>query len=597
MDTVPLHAFEGNPPFIIIPLTKGKFTIVDPKDADLADVKWYASSGDYAMRRGQRNGSERKAIIMHRVIIERKVGYPLTANTVVDHINGNRFDNRRVNLREATISQNAANAKRGTDRGVKFKHGKWEAIIGYQRQLIYLGAFNTKKLAVEAYDIAATELFGEFARLDREYKEDPVWIIAREIFEQQVKNIPVKNDPLYTIDKNNPSIAYIPINLDKTVIVDSQDVDLAQQKWFLQSGRYAARRIYGGDSPNGRNARMHRIIMERKLGRPIQDGLHIDHVNGNGLDNRRNNLREATQSQNMQNLRLRKDNTSQYKGVRWVSDQTWEARLNDQTIGYFDTAEDASFAYDKSALKRHGEFASLNHPVEQVLAWVPPIRQFGRKNANGYRGIQACGDRWVASIQTGELKLYLGSFDTAEEAAYAYDKKALSIHGKDATLNHSIVEVEAWIPPVRILRMTNTSGYRGVRQVSKNHWYAQIHINKEQNIYLGTFNSPEDASRVYDKAALERWGEQAMLNHPLAEVLSWKDMPQPLSTNTSGYRGVSQIKRNGKWQASYRYEGKLLYLGTFDTSEEAARSYDRTVLKLRGDQAILNFPREDYSSE
>ena len=68
-----------------------------------------------------------------------------------------------------------------------------------------------------------------------------------------------------------------------------------------------------------------------------------------------------------------------------------------------------------------------------------------------------------------------------------------------------------------MLRKTNTSGYRGVRKVGKDHWYAQIHINKEQNIYLGTFNSPEDATRVYDRAAVDHWGNHAKLNFPLED--------------------------------------------------------------------------------
>lgn len=509
MDTVSLHAFEGNPPFVLIPLTKGKFTIVDPEDADLADYRWYVSH-DYARRKGRKGTDEKVAVVIHRVILERKLGRSLLLDTVVDHINGNGLDNRRSNLREATTSQNAANAKRGDSRGIKFDGGKWQALIGYQSRVINLGKFDTREQALEAYNSAAVEFFGEFARSSNRYEEDAVWILAKEIAEQQAKNIPAAA-PLYKIDENDPSIAYIPINLGLVVIVDSQDLDLSQFRWTL-GGRYAVRKVYGDGYPaNGQRVIMHRIILERKLDRVLPDGMVVDHINGNGLDNRRVNLREATISQNMQNTRRK--GSSGYKGVKKVGPHTWEARVNDRTIGYFDTAKDAAFAYDKAALEQYGEFALLNHPLEEVLSWMPSVRQFGVKNVTGYRGVQASDDRWVASIQVGERVQYLGSFDMAEEAAYAYDKEALRIQGERATLNHTREEVEAWIAPSRILRKTNTSGYRGIAKGGKGNWYAHIRTGK-RNIHLGTFSSAEEAARAYDRRAIEMHGLAAKLNFP-----------------------------------------------------------------------------------
>jgi hypothetical protein len=190
----------------------------------------------------------------------------------------------------------------------------------------------------------------------------------------------------------------------------------------------------------------------------------------------------------------------------------------------------------------------------------------------------------------------VGYFDTALDASFAYDKAALEAYGESAFLNHSKEQVLTWNPPTRMLRKTNTSGYRGVRKLGKDRWYAQIHINREQNIYLGTFNSPEDAARVYDRAAVDRCGIHARLNFSLDEVLAWEDLPRPSSSNTSGYRGVTQIKRSGRWQASYRHGKKLLHPGTYDTAEDAAKAYDRTVIRLKGDRATTNFPLEDYEN-
>jgi hypothetical protein len=92
-----------------------------------------------------------------------------------------------------------------------------------------------------------------------------------------------------------------------------------------------------------------------------------DHVDRNGLNNRRSNLRPASSSQNVANTKMRHDNTSGFRGVVWDRrKQKWEARLHVQKrkrfLGYFADVRDAARAYDTAALEAFGEFASLNFP-------------------------------------------------------------------------------------------------------------------------------------------------------------------------------------------------------------------------------------------
>ncbi len=96
---------------------------------------------------------------------------------------------------------------------------------------------------------------------------------------------------------------------------------------------------------------------------------YVDHINGNPTDCRKVNLREANQSLNNANQRIRKDNTSGYKGVSFRADRNkfraYVVKDSQQiNLGYFDNAKDAALAYNKKAAELYGEFAKLNEVKE-----------------------------------------------------------------------------------------------------------------------------------------------------------------------------------------------------------------------------------------
>lgn len=95
---------------------------------------------------------------------------------------------------------------------------------------------------------------------------------------------------------------------------------------------------------------------------------YVDHRNGNGLDNRRANLREATHAQNTRNARRRSDSTTGFKGVWLHREGVWRATIQAagrrQHLCVYPTPEDAARAYDEAARELHGEFARLNFPAE-----------------------------------------------------------------------------------------------------------------------------------------------------------------------------------------------------------------------------------------
>jgi hypothetical protein len=101
------------------------------------------------------------------------------------------------------------------------------------------------------------------------------------------------------------------------------------------------------------------------LHRDLCDGTLIDHVDGNGLNNQRSNLRPASHSQNLANTSQRRDSRQPYKGIWQRPSGRWAARINNRTIGTFDTDRAAARAYDGAASQIYGEFARLNFPEER----------------------------------------------------------------------------------------------------------------------------------------------------------------------------------------------------------------------------------------
>ena len=167
--------------YITIPLSKngtkhnGKYeAIISIEDADLAELCWVASHSRYVIYADRLITIDGKRIKqkLHRVILGRKLGRELLPTEYVDHANGIGTDNRRVNLRLATGSQNQANSRKRNNKasqykGVSRKKGakakQWFAQIRIDNKLIHLGYFLTEEEAYRAYCEKAKELFGEFA--------------------------------------------------------------------------------------------------------------------------------------------------------------------------------------------------------------------------------------------------------------------------------------------------------------------------------------------------------------------------------------------------------------------------------------------------
>lgn len=149
-------------------------------------------------------------------------------------------------------------------------------------------------------------------------------------------------------------------------IVDDEDYDwLIKHSWHVHDSRPSVR--YAMSWIKGKIIRMHRLILLH-YGQ-LEDGLTVDHIDGNGLNNQKANLRTCTQAENTRNRKGPFKNG--YRGIHKSGSKKnpWRAQIKVNykpiCLGNFSTKEDAARAYDAAARKHHGEFASLNFPLSQ----------------------------------------------------------------------------------------------------------------------------------------------------------------------------------------------------------------------------------------
>ncbi len=140
-------------------------------------------------------------------------------------------------------------------------------------------------------------------------------------------------------------------------LVDEEDYEyLCQYRWQLQPNRRG--KPYVGGWIEGGAVKMHREILS------AEKGMQVDHINGDGLDNRRTNLRLVTQAQNCMNRSIGSNNTSGYKGVYAARRGKWSVKVQSggvlRSYGEFVSKHDAARRYNEVAVSVFGEFAKLN---------------------------------------------------------------------------------------------------------------------------------------------------------------------------------------------------------------------------------------------
>ncbi len=246
----------------------------------------------------------------------------------------------------------------------------------------------------------------------------------------------------------------VPLSNGAIALVDDCDYELVMtKKWYLLKGHNTLYAHTFNSTDHKESVYLHRFILNPSL------GIQVDHIDGNGLNCTRINMRLCSNTQNHQNERKRKCNNP-HKGVtRDKYSRGWgvSITINGRIIflGTFYNPYAAALAYDKAARQYFGEFAQPNFPdiiaTDEMIADAEYTKpgNWGRHpkrlcTSSHFLGVSWQQDicRWTAKIAQKHKRCFLGTFKTEEAAAHAYDIKAYELFGESAQLNFPIGDHE-----------------------------------------------------------------------------------------------------------------------------------------------------------
>jgi len=180
----------------------------------------------------------------------------------------------------------------------------------------------------------------------------------------------------------------------------------------------------------------------------------------------------------------------------------------------YKTANQAAKAYDKEAIKLRVPLSKLNYPKKAPVGYTPIQQPLRSDNTVGYRGVYKDGKKYKSQIKIDGKDTHIGRYDTAKEAAVAFDRAVLKANKSATLLNfpdmvHNL-DVE---PKHKKQKVKSTTGYKGLQKARNGKYYAGINIGGKRK-HLGTFDTAIAAALAYDQAAIKNGNKSHTLNFP-----------------------------------------------------------------------------------
>jgi hypothetical protein len=451
----------------LLPLKKRDGTIVGYSKVDKDDYDKFVT-GFWHLSRGYASGKFGKLKgMLHRFILDAKKGDP-----IVDHINNDRLDNRKSNLRFATRSQNSQNkskCKKTSSKyfGVSKCDKKWLCSLHGKNGKHITNRFDIEEHAAYWFDILSNihrdpnskkngiekpENFKEPIKkpIKKEKKHKGVYntnsnkynvVIfydkknhnlgtydtekeAIEIYETKRNEIDkLKKNSKVEIKRNKKGQAIIETFNKKgeitseCIVDDDKYEELIKFKWYNSLG-YIRTHIFINKNTT---ISIHRYLMNAKK------GDIVDHINNNPLDNRISNLRICTDSLNSHNRKIEPGSYVgvSYNGYNYSSQITKDG--DNYILGTYITKMDAAKAYDIKARELYGLNANTNfEEIYDTKDLVTSYQDYKKNTTSKYKGVSLTKSNTFQLHVKGK---YFGAYKTEEEAAKLYDDKIIELFG------------------------------------------------------------------------------------------------------------------------------------------------------------------------
>jgi len=204
---------------------------------------------------------------------------------------------------------------------------------------------------------------------------------------------------------------------------------------------------------------------------------------------------------------IKKAPSGKYQADIWINGKS-------KYIGSYDTAKQAAEAHDKEAIKLRRPFSKLNYPKKAPVGYTPIQQALMSTNTVGYRGVTKNKKKFIVHLTIdGKIK-HIGTYDTAKDAAVAYDRAVLNANRSTTLLNFPDMVHNLDVEPERKKYKRSSTGYRGVSKVKiSGKFQTKISI-KGKRKSLGTFDTAIAAALAYDQAAIKAGKKKINLKFP-----------------------------------------------------------------------------------